>query len=159
MKVVDIADELFQELDEPSDSSIPAIAYWLRNNIGELNSRLSTTFALDSSEEEFTPTLCEEEKVIFKKLFIVDYYKRQVKKNLGASSATPVVEITDTGSRIKMVNKNEIAKTYRLLMNDELAELKRHAKLYRIDKSEPRQVAGDDTVSATVYNRTPYNRV
>ena len=30
MKVVDIADEIFRELSEPSTLSIPAIAYWVR---------------------------------------------------------------------------------------------------------------------------------
>ena len=42
MKVVDIADEIFRELSEPSTLSIPAIAYWVRSNVGELNNYLNT---------------------------------------------------------------------------------------------------------------------
>ena len=41
MKVVDIADEIFRELSEPSTLSIPAIAYWVRSNVGELNNYLN----------------------------------------------------------------------------------------------------------------------
>jgi hypothetical protein len=46
MKVVDIADEIFRELGEPSTISIPAIAFWIRSNVGELNNRINTTFKI-----------------------------------------------------------------------------------------------------------------
>ena len=42
MKVVDIAEETFRELGEPSTISVPAIATWLRNNIGGLNKAINT---------------------------------------------------------------------------------------------------------------------
>ena len=34
MKVVDIADELYREIGEPSTYSIASISYWVRYNIG-----------------------------------------------------------------------------------------------------------------------------
>ena len=46
MKIVDIADEIYRELGEPSTISIPAIAFWIRSNVGELNNRLNTTFKI-----------------------------------------------------------------------------------------------------------------
>ena len=46
MKIVDIADENFRELGEPSTISIPAIAFWIRSNVGELNNRINTTFKI-----------------------------------------------------------------------------------------------------------------
>ena len=48
MKIVDIADELYRELGEPSSISIPAISFWIRSNVGELNNRLNTTFKISS---------------------------------------------------------------------------------------------------------------
>ena len=42
MKVVDIADELFREVGEPSTYSIASIAYWVRANVGRLNSHINT---------------------------------------------------------------------------------------------------------------------
>ena len=47
MKVVDIADEIFRELSEPSTLSIPAIAYWVRSNVGELNNYLNVNLYFD----------------------------------------------------------------------------------------------------------------
>ena len=46
MKIVDIADEIYRELGEPSSISIPAISFWIRSNIGELNNRINTTFKI-----------------------------------------------------------------------------------------------------------------
>ena len=46
MKIVDIADEIYRELGEPSSLSIPAISFWIRSNVGELNNRLNTAFKI-----------------------------------------------------------------------------------------------------------------
>ena len=46
MKVVDIADEIYRELSEPTTISIPAISFWIRSNVGELNNRINTTFKI-----------------------------------------------------------------------------------------------------------------
>jgi hypothetical protein len=46
MKIVDIADEIYRELSEPSTISIPSIAFWIRSNVGELNNRINTTFKI-----------------------------------------------------------------------------------------------------------------
>ena len=52
MIIVDIADDLYKELGEPSTISIPVIAFWLRCNIGALNNALNTNFNIDSSSLE-----------------------------------------------------------------------------------------------------------
>ena len=44
MKVVDIADEIFRELGEPTSLSIPAISFWLRTNVGQLNNYIHTEY-------------------------------------------------------------------------------------------------------------------
>ena len=46
MKIVDIADEIYREFGEPSTISIPAISFWIRSNVGELNNRINTTFKI-----------------------------------------------------------------------------------------------------------------
>jgi hypothetical protein len=52
MKIVDIADELYRELAEPSSISIPAISFWIRSNVGELNNRINTTFKISEYGED-----------------------------------------------------------------------------------------------------------
>ena len=52
MKIVDIADEIYRELGEPTDNSIPPIAFWIRTNLGTLNNYLNTVeFPLKDSQE------------------------------------------------------------------------------------------------------------
>ncbi|MFY7816379.1 MAG: hypothetical protein ACOVRK_14450, partial [Chryseobacterium taeanense] len=51
MKVVDIAYELYMEIGEPDDTSIPAVAFWVRANIGALNNYLFSDFQINSNFE------------------------------------------------------------------------------------------------------------
>ena len=69
MKIVDIATEIFTDLDQPSTTSIPAIAGWLRNNIGKLNILIASTYAINTNTLEFDADLGETEKAIYKKLY------------------------------------------------------------------------------------------
>lgn len=51
MKTVDIADEIYRELGSPSSTSISAIAFWVRSNIGALNNYLNEAFVISDSYE------------------------------------------------------------------------------------------------------------
>ena len=122
MKVVDIADEIFRELSEPSTLSIPAIAYWVRSNVGELNNYLNTSFrvshqtfeiaeevdvtgrqpsSFNSAVDSATLELQFEEKAVLKKMYNVHYYDQQVRSTLGAASNDPVVEVDSDGSKVR----------------------------------------------------------
>ena len=52
MKIVDIADEIHRELGSPSTLSIPAIAFWVRTNVGSMNNHLNTSYEIDSSSRD-----------------------------------------------------------------------------------------------------------
>ena len=92
MKVVDIADEAYRELGSPTDLSIPAIAFWLRTNLGSLNNHINTSFAVNTTtyevEQETTDTegtsvtieIAEEEKSILKKLYMLHYYDSKINR-------------------------------------------------------------------------------
>jgi len=76
MKVVDIADEIYNELGEPSTLSVPAITYWLRANFGSLSNYLNEDFELNSTTLELEKTvneekveIAEDEKDILKKMY------------------------------------------------------------------------------------------
>jgi hypothetical protein len=201
MKIVDIADELYRELGEPSSISIPAISFWIRSNVGELNNRINTTFKITeygSDAYEFSGSFIDpvyepqafneatgalglsvsgndgvasapaivsiqpEEASILKKMYIVHYYDKQIRSTVGAASTDPVVEVASDGSRVRKINKNELSKTYLALKKEEYQELQDLINAYKLRKSTPVQVAGDDTVRGeyAVGNATyPYNRV
>jgi len=169
MKVVDIADEIFRELSEPSTLSIPAISYWRRTNVGELNNYLNTSFRIDanfeiaeqventgrepvsynSSVDNFTLEIQFEEKAVLKKMYFVHHYNVQLRSALGAASNDPVVEVVSDGSKVRKINKNELSKTYTSLKRQEYEEMIGMISAYKLRLSAPVQVAGDDTVKET----------
>ena len=59
MKVVDIADEIYRELGEVTSLSIPAIAFWVRTNIGALNSFINTTYSINTTTLELEQTVTD----------------------------------------------------------------------------------------------------
>ena len=100
-KIVDVADEVYRELGEPSDVSISSIAFWLRTNLGKLNILINKTYAINTldlevdaiSPETFTIT----EKSIFKKMYNIHYYDRQIIKLIGKSNTLNLIN-QDTSS-------------------------------------------------------------
>jgi|TARA_Y100000310_G_scaffold227692_1_gene229971 hypothetical protein len=167
MKVVDIADEIYRELSEPSTLSVPAIAYWVRSNVGELNNYLNTSFrvshqtfeieeqiensgrqpvSFNSDVDNSTLELQFEEKAVLKKMYNVHYYDQQLRSTLGAASNDPVVEVVSDGSKVRKINKNELSKTYTTLKKQEYGEMVDMVNAYKLRLSAPVQVAGDDTV-------------
>jgi len=156
-KIVDISDEIYRELGEPSDLSIASIAFWLRTNIGDLNILINKKYyitedtleigILEDSGDEFKDI----EKSIFKMIYSMHYYERLFRNALGAASTDSALEITENGFTGRKVNKNELAKTYaelRKQINDELQIL---TKNYNLNEAKPLQVAGDDTIEGLDY--------
>ena len=165
MKIVDVADELYRELAQPCDLSIPAISFWLRSNIGTLNNLVSSEYFIDDSTLEIYQKICnidteigDDEKVIFKKLYIIHYYDIKIRSLLGAASTDSVQEVTSDGARVRKFNKNDLSKTYVSTKRQETEELNTLVHAYKITKSSPRQVAGDDTVPEQENSKINFNR-
>ena len=89
-KIVDISDEIYRELGEPSDISITSIAFWLRTNLGKLNILINKKYTintLDLEVDAISPeTFTIIEKSIFKKMYNIHYYDRQIIKLIGKSN-------------------------------------------------------------------------
>jgi len=153
-KIVDISDEIYRELGEPSDLSYASIAFWLRTNIGDLNILINKKYYItDDTLEVGIPTdsgdtFGDIEKSIFKMLYNMHYYERLFRNALGAASTDSTIEIDQNGFRAKRVNKNELAKTYSDLRKQIADELQVLTKNYNLNEARPLQVAGDDTIEA-----------
>jgi hypothetical protein len=155
IKIVDVADELYREMGEPSDWTIASIAWWLRANLGDLNISINKRFYIDETTLEILAgadsgdVFTSVEKSIFKMLFATHFYERLLRNALGAASTDSVIEINQNGFSARKINKNELAKTYaqfRKQINDELQSL---IKNYNLNEARPLQIAGDDTVPAS----------
>ena len=153
-KIVDISDEIYRELGEPSDLSHASIAFWLRTNIGDLNILINKKYYIIEATleigipEDSGDTFTDIEKSIFKMLYSIHYYERLFRNALGAASTDSTIEIDQNGFRAKRVNKNELAKTYSDLRKQIVSELDILTRNYNLNESRPLQVAGDDTIEA-----------
>lgn len=144
MTTEDIADEIYAELDSPSDTSPTAIAAWLVANIGQLNTLLNLEVTVESGQ--FVPELGLDEKDIFKQLYFVKYYDRKVNSNLGAASMDAgILEITEGNRTVRMVNRNEVSKVFGSQKREAYELLLELVNFYKINRSGPRQVIdGED---------------
>ena len=161
-KIVDISDEIYRELGEPSDLSHASIAFWLRTNIGDLNILINKKFYIVENtlevgvEENSGDSFGNIEKSIFKMLFSIHYYERLFRNALGAASVDSVVSVTDDGSTVVKINKNELAKNYSQLRRQINEELLALTKNYNMNEAKPIQVTGDDIIPGNFkdYNNT-----
>ena len=161
-KIVDISDEIYRELGEPSDLSHASIAFWLRTNIGDLNILINKKFYIVENtlevgvEENSGDSFGNIEKSIFKMLFSIHYYERLFRNALGAASVDSVVSVTDDGSTVVKINKNELAKNYSQLRRQINEEHFALTKNYNMNEAKPIQVTGDDVIPGNFkdYNNT-----
>jgi len=161
MKIVDIADEIHRELGSPTTVSIPAIAFWVRTNIGAMNNYINTSFDIHSTSfeiEEAGTEIDPEAVSILKKMYQVYYFDGKLRDTIDAATTDAVVALSSDGSSIKKINKNEQAKTYVAIRKQHFEELKSLITAYITKDTQPLQVAGDDTVAAAYTPDRQLNR-
>ena len=167
MKVVDIADEIHRDLGSPVNLSIPAVAFWVRTHIGELNNHIHTAYEVNDDTleiEQSKPGVTTKESVgldesaVLKKMYMVHHYDTKIRYNIGAAEVDTVIEVSDGGSRVKKINKNEVIKSLTNLKRQEYVELQKLINGFKISKSAPRQVTGDDTIKGSYGDGDLYGR-
>ena len=176
MKVTDISHEIFTELGSPTTLSIPAIAFWIRSNVGTLNNLINSNLA-ENSSHELDQTVCDssgndvvveitrEEVSVLKKMYLIHFYDTMVRDSIGAASWDSIIEVSDMNARVRKINKSEIGKTLAQVKKEEQAQLDKLVNAYKSKLISPIQVAGDDTVEggglgegAYPFNRTITNQ-
>lgn len=140
MHLIDLANSIFfNDLLETNDTSIVKILYWLQNHVGELNDLIATSYT--NNGNDLSPELGNNEAAIFALIYLQRYYQRQMKNNLGAS-AYDVLEVREADSVVRLQNRNEIAKNYRLLANDIRDSLNKTAEYYKKFHCVPASING-----------------
>jgi hypothetical protein len=147
MRVVDIANEIYIDSGSPTSTSIPAIAYWIRGKVGEINNLLFEDFSINAAMEivDGDGEISIEAVSIIKKLYKIYDYEVSVRTNMNALAADSIIEVVDQGSSVRKVNRNEVSKTFVSLRNAEEESLNRLVTAYRSRTTAPTQVVGDDT--------------
>lgn len=152
MKVVDISDAIYRDLGEPSSLSIPAIAFWIRENVGSLNNAINTDFSVNSTSLEIqreingvATNIGIDEASILKKMYTVHYYDTKIRASVVGVETDSVVEVSSDGMRVRKTSKTDIIRNLTSVKRLETEELNRMVAYYKVHKAVPRQVAGDDT--------------
>ena len=107
MKVVDIAQEIYFDLNSPSDLSIAAIAFWVRANVGALNSLLFSNFIVNQTTYEIvdaddnTIEININAVAILKKMYIVHRYAVIIRSKLTATDSDDVIEVTHNDTKVR----------------------------------------------------------
>lgn len=145
MKLIDTATKAWRELAEDSSTSIPAINYWLRDNVGSLNNLIHTDYTINVSNGQISPELGYNEEVIFKKMFHIHFWDLKIRSVLGAASTDSVIEVTSNGATVRRLNRNELSKTYLSAKKMAVDELDVLIAGYLSSLARPLAVHGDDT--------------
>jgi hypothetical protein len=163
--VASIAQEIYEEMGEPSDFSIAAIAAWVRRNIGGLSNMINKSFSINDETYEISPNLSDVEKYIFKKMYSVYFFDLKI-KSTGSLAINDYTVIKDDIASVQKLNKNEVLRNFYQIRQQEYKELKDLVDKYELNEVSPLQVAGDDTIPGyydyfyrdALYNiRTSYN--
>jgi len=160
MKVVDIAQEIYFDLGEPSDLSIAAISYWVRANIGNLNNTIFSNFTINDSYEivEDDAEININAVAILKKMYMVHRYAVIIRSKITEVSANDVVEVQDQDTRVRRVDKNQLIRSISAEKKQEEEELRFLISNYRANRVNPGQVVGDDIVAGAYPTDYPYIR-
>ena len=155
MKIVDIANEIFLENASPSDTTVPAIAFWIRSNVGKLNAMLYERFWIEPVTLEIrhaqytrpdgTPAyIGRMAAAIVKMMFKVYRIDLDIRNMLFSATNDTVLKATDQEFSVEKINKSELLKTLTAFKKDTLKELQELVHNYRSYHGEPSQVSGDD---------------
>lgn len=153
MKVVDIAQEIYIDAFEPSYTSVPAISFWIRGKIGAINNVLCEDFKIDDQGEVSNSSgfISIDAVSVIKQYYRVYDLEHQINNHMNALAGNDtLIEVNDNfgGSSFRKVNRNEIAKNLASIRKDEINILNNLISAYKISRSVPNQVAGDDTQAA-----------
>lgn len=160
MKVVDIAQEIYFDLNSPTDLSIAAIAFWVRANIGNLNNTIFSNFAINDSYEivEDGAEININAVAILKKMYMVHRYAVIIRSKITEVSSNDVVEVQDQDTRVRRVDKNQLIRSISAEKKQEEEELRFLISNYRANRVNPGQVVGDDIVAGAYPTDYPYIR-
>jgi hypothetical protein len=150
MKIIDIANEIYIDAGSPDDTSLPAIAFWIRGALGTINNLLFEDFIFETVSQEITKSngsdLPIEAIAIFKQSYRLYDYSVQFRKQLNALASDSIVKFEDQGTMVMKINRNMVAQSIRQVRKDEIEIFNNLVTAYRLRVSTPNQVAGDDTM-------------
>ena len=148
--ISDLALKIFQtEFD--GDTGVMYNSYieaWLNANLGQLNTRLNTSYSGVDAELDL------ESQAIYKELYLGNYYRKQSRNALrgliGNTNGSDILSLRDGNSSVTFTNKNEVAKVYKSFAEESDKKLDKLCHNYNMYQSEPLQLGGIEALNITI---------
>ncbi len=110
MKVADIANKFYTDLDSPTDLSLVSLSFWIRNNLGALNARILTSWSVDidtlevkdQNSDEITPDAVS----VYFQMYLVHYYDKKYRSNLTTMNNNILILVQDNSRSVTYTNRN-----------------------------------------------------
>lgn len=148
MIVADIANKIYTDLDSPSDLSLVSLSFWIRNSVGQLNSRILTSYSVQSDLEirdKDSIEISEEAVGVYCQMFLVYYYDKKYRSNLTTMNNNMLLSVKDNARTVTFTNRNEVGKAILMAKSQAETELDKLVNGFKSRLAIPRQVVGDDT--------------
>lgn len=156
----DIAEEIVTDLN--LDISNAAVVFWIRNNLGQLNNLIYTSYSSNDTDGQISPVIDIESIAILKKIYELHHQTSLIRDNLGASAFSSVVEVSEAGNKVRLVNKTELGKIHADIRSQLADELKNLVNSYLLKQggTAAKSVDGVDgsLPEANFYTSDRYNR-
>jgi hypothetical protein len=152
MKIIDLGQAIYDEIGDTTNISLPSIITYLRNNVGRLNALLNTTYIIDPNSLEIIngsdniTLIGLMESAIYAQLYEVYYFQRRANAMLGAASIDTVIQYQTDGGSIRLLDRNQIAKTYAQLKKEAEDILYKMVNRYKFYTTQAVQIVGEDII-------------
>jgi hypothetical protein len=134
MHLIDLSENLWFELGEPTDTSVVKILKYLIFHIGDLNDLIAENYVISGNDS--SPELSDDTAAIYAALYMDYYYQKQSRDNLGAAGIQ-VLEVREADSVVRVASRTEVSKTFLQLKNQNKDYLNKLVDSYRRWKCVP----------------------
>lgn len=115
-------------IDSLGDTGIPpaSIVNWFQGNLYKINSAIGSEFCLSGELDEtyITPDMTQIQSGIYEEMYYCDFLKRKAITCMGAAGYTDWIEMEgEKQGKIRLVSRNERAKTFQSLSKDQCANV------------------------------------
>jgi hypothetical protein len=148
--ITQIADNIFEDLGRPTDTTLSAIAFWLRNNLGNLNISTNQNYILNQ-DESVSPNINSDSYGVFAAMYRVRYFEKKYINGLSTAGYDIPTEVTSDGMTVRLESKIALSKFWSEAQKTAQSELNDLINAYKVDKNLPLQVAGDDDQGVSLY--------
>ena len=154
-------------LDSVGDivTSQSSVINWLRSNLGELNSRLSTQFIISGSGN-ISPELNDIQSGIYNELYICYWLRKKARTTLGSMDFDWVEMQGESQGSVKKVSATQKAAAYQSMAKDCDEHMKDLIRTYRGGNfARPRQITFNNRhstprdIGCECFNWSPYNPI